>query len=115
MIACKVTVTNANTGYNLYTLIQAAYTALGFNTDHNPAQRCTSLTIQYLGTGNGYIVPTNGAYSNTAGVPDQYGYSFSNSGAMYDKSSGSNVMGLTEINLGSDTAGDTFAVLAFTA
>jgi hypothetical protein len=117
MIACKVTLTTKNTGYNLLTLVQAAYTALNFTQDqNNPPRRFTSITIQLItGGAGGWIVPTNGAYANTANVPDQYGYDFANSGAMFDKSSGFNDLSLSEINLGSDTDGCTFAVLVFTA
>lgn len=116
MIAVKVTLTTKNIGYNLYELIKAAYVTLNFTVDQQtPPKRCTSLTIQQINGTNGWIVPTVGAYANTANVPDQYGYSFADSGAMFDKSTGVNDLGLTEINLGTDTDGATFAVLVFVA
>lgn len=116
MIAVNVTCTSANTGYNLYDLIQAKYAALNWNTDHLPNARITSITIQQITSGaNGYIVPGAGAYANTGGVPTTYGYSFSNSGALWDKSSGYNDISIKEIFLGSDTGATEFAVLIFTA
>lgn len=116
MIACKVTVTNADTGYNLYDLVAASYASVNFNADKQMlGARITSITIQYLGTGNAWVVPYNGAYTPSGGEPPQFGYSFSAGGALWDKNATVNNLSLKEIFLASDTPSDTFAVLAFTA
>ena len=113
MIATLVTCTDANTGYSLLTLLQAAYTAAGFNPNAIPPRAC-SITIQYLGSTDGYIVPNTGAYATTVGdVPDYYGYSFSNGGPYWEKTADHNLFALNEIILGAQTAGDTFAVTAY--
>lgn len=112
MIAAKVTCTNANQGYDLLTLLQAAFTASNQNPNVIQPRAC-SITIQYLGSTDGYIVPNNGTYANTANVPDQYGYSFANSGTYWEKSANHNLYALNEIILGAQTAGDTFAVTVY--
>lgn len=112
MIAAKVTCTNANTGYNLLTLLQDAYTLAGFNPNAIQLRAC-SITIQYLGNTDGYIVPVTGVYAQTGSVPDQFGYSFATSGAYWEKVADHNLFSVGEIVLGSQTAGDTFAVTVY--
>ena len=113
MIAMKVTCTTANTGYDLLTLLQDAYTAAGLNPDVIQPRAC-SITIQYLGSTNGYIVPNSGAYVTTVGdVPDYYGYSFTASGTYWEKTADHNLFALNEIILGAETDGDTFAVTVY--
>lgn len=109
MIAAKVTCTSANTGYTLLELIQAVY-----GTGTNIVQpRASSITIQYLGSDDGYIVPNAGPYAETGHVPDQFGYSFANSGTYWEKVSDHNQFALQEIILGAQTDGDTFAVTVY--
>lgn len=112
MIAELVTCTKADTGYTLYDLLQATRTANSENPNSIPFQ-CQSVTIQYLGTTGGYIVPNAGAYSNAAGVPARYGYSFSDSGTYYEKGDVGNTFALNEIVLGAQTDGDKFAVCVY--
>ena len=115
MIAIKITLPTANTAYNVLERVQAAMTAANLN-GQQLSGRCTSITIQYLtGTGNGYIVPYNGAYPNTLGVPTQYGYDFNNSGSYWDKNATINNLSLAEICLGSDQSNAEFAILDVTA
>jgi len=109
MIAAKVTCTNANTGYNLLTLLQ---TVLGSSSNLVQPRAC-SITIQYLGSTDGYIVPNTGAYANTGNVPDQFGYSFATGGSYWEKVANHNLFALNEIILGAQTAGDTFAVTVY--
>lgn len=113
MIACLVTLTNANEGYNLYDLVVASLQAQGFNTN-TLSPRMTSITLQPAASNGGdvYIVPGIGAYAETGGVPAQYGWNFSNGGSYYDKAHGFNDLSLVEINVGTDTAGDQLAVIA---
>lgn len=111
MIAAKVTLTAANTGYRLIDLLETATGRINLDTDY---ARACSITIQYLGSTDGYIVPNDGAYATTVGdVPDQYGYSFANSGAYWEKVADHNLFALAEIILGAQTAGDTFAVTVY--
>lgn len=115
MIAVLITLPTANTGYNVLERVKAAMTAANFNSDHLPG-RCTSITIQYItNTGQAFIVPYIGPYTDTAGVPPQYGYSFQNSGAYFDKNATVNNLSLGEINLSSDQAEAQFAILAIAA
>ncbi len=113
MIAMTVTCTAANTGYDLLTLLQDAYTAAGFNPDAIQPRAC-SITIQYLGSTDGYIVPNTGAYATAVGdIPDYYGYSFANGGSYWEKVANHNLFALNEIILGAQTNGDTFAVTVY--
>lgn len=112
MIACLVTLPNADTGYNLYTLVLSTLQGLGVNTGNmNP--RMTSITLQPAASNGGdlYIVPNAGAYSATAGVPAQYGWNFSNGGSYFDKAHGFNDLSLQEINVGASVGGDQIAII----
>lgn len=115
MIAIKITLPVANTAYNVLERVQAAMTA-GNLPNEQLSGRCTSITIQYItNSGHAYIVPYNGAYAETAGVPALYGYDFNNSGSYWDKNATINNLSLAEIWLGSDQADAEFAILAITA
>lgn len=111
LIAAKITLTNANTGYSVMERLEALWTALG-REPRNLPPRVAHLIITYLEADTGYVVPATGAYANTAGVPDQFGYSF-DFGPLFDKQV-FNDAGLSEINLGSPTAGAEFAIMAWT-
>lgn len=112
MIAAKVTCTTANTGYDLLTLLQTAYTAAGYNPNAIQPRAC-SITIQYLGSTDGYIVPATGAYAETGNVPDNFGYSFATGGSYWEKVANHNLFAIEEIVLGAQTNGDTFAVTVY--
>lgn len=111
MLAYKVTLTDANTGYRLLALLETASGRSNLDTQY---PRACSITIQYLGSTDGYIVPDDGAYATTVGdIPDQYGYSFANGGNYWEKVADHNLFALDEIILGAQTAGDTFAVTVY--
>lgn len=110
MIAALVQCTSKNTGYSLLDLLTTATGRANLNTDY---PRACSITIQYLGSTDGYIVPNEGAYANTADVPTQYGYSFSQSGTYWEKSANHNLYALDEIILGVGADGETFAVTVY--
>lgn len=111
MIAAKVTLAAADTGYRLLDLLETATGRTNLDTEY---PRACSITIQYLGSTDGYIVPNDGAYTTTVGnVPDQYGYSFANGGTYWEKTADHNLFSLAEIILGAETAGDTFAVTVY--
>lgn len=115
MIAINITLPVANTGYNLLERVKAALTAQNFNSERLSG-RCTSITIQYItSTGQAFIVPLIGLYTDTAGVPPAYGYSFQNSGAYWDKNATVNNISMGEINLSSDQTNAVFAILAIVA
>jgi len=111
MLAALVTLTDANTGYKLLGLLETATGRSNLDTDY---PRACSITIQYMGSTDGYIVPNDGAYVTTVGdIPDQYGYSFANGGTYWEKTANHNLFSLDEIILGAQTAGDTFAVTVY--
>lgn len=110
MLAALVTLTTANTGYKLLGLLETATGRANLDTDY---PRACSITIQYIGSTDGYIVPNDGAYANAANVPTQYGYSFANGGTYWEKTANHNLFSLDEIILGAQTAGDTFAVTVY--
>ena len=111
MIAALVTCTDANTGYSLLDLLETATGRNNLNTDY---ARACSITIQYLGSTDGYVVPNTGPYATTVGdVPDQYGYSFANGGTYWEKTANHNLYSLDEIILGVQAAGETFAVTVY--
>jgi hypothetical protein len=111
MIAALVTLPAANTGYTLLELLETATGRSNLNTEY---ARACSITIQYLGSTDGYIVPNTLAYATTVGdVPDQYGYSFANGGTYWEKVANHNLYALDEIILGVQTANETFAVTVY--
>lgn len=113
MIAALVTLTAKDTGYSLFDLITAVYVANSWPTASIPL-RVASVTVLHLTSAGAWIVPRKGAYANTSHVPNQYGWDFNQGGTEWEKFVPYNVISLEEIVLGTDTDGDTFAVLAFT-
>lgn len=110
MIAALVTCTSKNTGYKLLDLLETATGRSNLDTDY---ARACSITIQYLGSTDGYIVPNDGAYANTADVPTQYGYSFNAGGPYWEKTADHNLFALGEIILGVGADGEKFAVTVY--
>lgn len=110
MVAALVTIPAADTGYTLLSLLTTATGRANLATDY---ARACSITIQYMGSTDGYIVPNTGAYTAASGVPAQYGYSFANGGTYWEKTADHNLFSLDEIILGAQTAGDTFAVTVY--
>jgi hypothetical protein len=110
MLAALVTIPAADTGYTLLSLLTTATGRNNLNTDY---ARACSITIQYLGSTDGYIVPNTGAYTAVSHVPAQYGYSFANGGNYWEKVGNHNLFSLEEIILGAQTANDTFAVTVY--
>lgn len=112
MIAAKITLTNADTGYSVFERLQTLWTSLGRD-PRNLFPRCASVTICYLESDTAWVVPETGVYAETGGVPDQFGYTF-DAGPLWDKAKSFNDIGLDEIVLGSHTAGAEFSILAYT-
>jgi len=101
-----LTLTNANQGYSLRTL-------LGTLINEISCPRLASVRIQTQ-SADCYLVPVAGAYANTAGVPDSYGYKITTTNQFEEFFSNQNGLSVDEIIIGSATAGAKINLFAYT-
>lgn len=105
IFAKTLTLTSANTGYTLTTL-------LGLNQSTLPV-RFASVRIQ-ADSADCFIVPASGSYANTAGVPNDYGYKITTTNEFQEYLAGANWITADELILGSGSAGSKIHVLVYT-
>lgn len=101
-----LTLTNANQGYSLRTL-------LGTLINEITMPRFASIRIQTQ-VSDVFTVPAEGAYTNAAGVPTEYGYKITTTNQFEEFFSNQNSLSVDEIILGTGTAGAKVNLFAYT-
>ena len=109
VIAHTLTLTSANTGYSLTTLLSNA----GFPINAISSPRVSSIRIQTQ-SADCFLVPGAGTIAVTAGVPNDYGYKITTTNEFQDFFSNQNAMSLDEFILCSNTAGAKIVLFAYT-
>lgn len=109
VIAHTLTLTSADTGYSLTTLLSNA----GFPINSISCPRVSSIRIQTQSAAC-YLVPGAGTIAVTGAVPNDYGYAITTTNEFQDFFSNQNAMSLDEFIVCSHTAGAKINLFAYT-